>query len=751
MATASLADEESPGAAIYRNQCASCHGLAGEGGKDYAKPLIGEKSVGQLARLIEKTMPEDDPGSCVGEDARSVSAYIHDAFYSTTARERNRPARVELSRLTVRQYRNTLADLIGGFRPRITWAEGSGLQGRYYKSRQMGRDKDLVFSRVDPEVQFDFGVEAPKPDDFDKQQFSIAWSGSILIPDTSEYEFVVRSDQAIRLFINDSKHPLIDASVASVDHAEQRASIFLLGGRAYPISLEFSKAKQGVDDSKDKKKKFPDKRSSVTLSWKPPGQVEQVIPARVLSPETVAESFVPSTSFPPDDRSVGYERGSTISKAWDASITESAIEVTAYVAAHLSRLSDVKDDDPERPEKLQAFCRRFAERAFRRPLSSEQVERYVTRPFAEAKSVEVAVRRSILSVVKSPYLLYREVTCADPFDVASRISYGLWDAPPDDTLIEAARQNQLATREQVVVQAERMLGDVRSKAKVRDFFLQWLKVDQAPDLSKDEALYSGFNPHLVADLRTSLELSLDDLIWGQNSDFRRLLSSDEVYLNGRLALFYGHDLAENAPFQKVTWEEATRSGVLTHPYLMSHFAYTAASSPIHRGVFLMRSILGRSLRPPPEAIAPLAPDLHAGLSTRQRVELQTSPKACINCHSMINPLGFGLENFDAVGRFRTIEKDQRVDASGSYEAPEGEAQNYRGAHELGAILAASPEAHSAFVAQLFHHQVKQPIRAFGPQTRADLTSFFASNEFNIRKLLIEIVATSAAPAKTPGT
>ncbi len=162
----------------------------------------------------------------------------------------------------------------------------------------------------------------------------------------------------------------------------------------------------------------------------------------------------------------------------------------------------------------------------------------------------------------------------------------------------------------------------------------------------------------------------------------------------------------------------------------------------------MRSVLGRTLRPPPEAIAPLAPDLHAGLSTRQRVDLQTSPKACVNCHSMINPLGFGLEKFDAVGRFREREKDQQIDASGSYESPEGEVQPYRGARELGAILAASPETHSAFVAQLFHHQVKQPIRAFGPQAPRRADRFFASNEFDIRKLIVEIVATSAPAADT---
>ncbi len=744
-------DGSSPGAAIYQTRCASCHGPAGEGSKEYAKPLIGEQSIGQLSRLIARTMPEDDPGSCAGEEARSVAAFIHESFYSRTAQERNRPARVELSRLTVRQYRQTLADLVGSFRPRVLWDQGSGLQGQYYKSREIGREKELVFTRTDPEVRFDFGVEAPRAEGFDRAQFSIQWKGSVLVPDTGEYEFVVRSDQAIRLYVNDMKHLLIDASVASAAHTEQRGSIFLLGGRAYPIRLEFSKAKQGVDDSKDPKKKAPDKKSAVQLAWKPPGQVEQVIPMRLLAPVAVAESFVPTTSFPPDDRSVGYERGSAISRAWDNAVTESAIETCVYIADHLRDLANVREDGPDRERDLRKFCTKFAERAFRRPLTPDQIEHCVNRPFTGSPTLEVAVRRSILATIKSPYLLYRELTCTDPFDVASRLSYGLWDAPPDPPLIQAAHDNTLKTRAQIAAQADRMLADVRARSKVRDFFLQWLKVDPAADLAKDSSAYPGFDPGLVADLRTSLELGIDDIVWGTDPDWRRLITTDQVFLNGRLAGFFGLNLPLDAPWQRVTWTEADRSGVLTHPYLLSQFAYTATSSPIHRGVFLMRSVLGRTLRPPPEAIAPLAPDLHAGLSTRQRVELQTSPNACVSCHSQINPLGFGLEQFDSVGRWREQEKGQTIDASGIFEAADGSTHSFRGARELGAVLAASSETHSAFVAQLFHHQVKQSVRAFGPSIRADLTADFESHDFDIRHLLVEVAVTSAGlPAPVSG-
>ena len=174
--------------------------------------------------------------------------------------------------------------------------------------------------------------------------------------------------------------------------------------------------------------------------------------------------------------------------------------------------------------------------------------------------------------------------------------------------------------------------------------------------------------------------------------------------------------------------------MLTHPYLMAGFAYTATSSPIHRGVFIARSVLGRSLRPPPEAVAPLVADLHPDLTTRERVALQTKPEACQACHAMINPLGFSLEHFDAVGRFRREEKGRPIDATGVYQTRHGKMVQFTGVRDLASFLAASEETHSAFVEQLFHYLVKQPIRAFGPDELPSSKESFAKHDFNLRRL-----------------
>jgi hypothetical protein len=737
------AGEAPAGDQIYRERCASCHGASGEGSEDYPRSLAGDKSVPQLARLIAKTMPEDDPGTCVGEEAEKVAAYIYDAFYSRIAQARNKPARIELSRLTVRQYRNAVADLIGSFRTTGSWGEQRGLKGMYFKSRRFS-NFERVIERIDPEVKFDFGVTGPDPEKFAPDQFSIRWEGSVLAPETGEYEFIVRTEHAVRLWVNDTRttRALIDAFVKSGNDNEYRASIFLLGGRAYPIRLEFSKAKQGVDDSKKTKNKPKPVKASIALAWKLPHRPAEVIPSWNLSPEAFPDTFAVRAAFPPDDRSVGYERGTSISKAWEQATTDAAIEV----ASRRRELAGIRDDDADREKRLREFGLRFAERAFRRPLTDEQKQLYVERQIGSERDVETSLKRIVLLVLKSPRFLYRELSGLDSYEVASRLSFGLWDSIPDQALLDAAASGQLATREQVARQAERMVTDLRARSKLREFFLQWLRVEQVPDLSKDAKRFPGFDETLASDLRTSLDLFLSDVIASKASDFRELLLADYLYMNGRLSEFFGADLPPDAPFQKVTWEPSERAGLLSHPYLMATFAYTGTTSPIHRGVFLARSVLGRSLRPPPEAIAPLAPDLHAGLSTRERVILQTSPKVCTACHGMINPLGFGLEHFDAVGRYRAEENQRPIDATGAYETRAGESLTYAGTRELAGLLARSEETHAAFVQQLFHHLVKQPILAYGPGMVSNLRKSFAEHEFSIRELAVEIMASSALTA-----
>ena len=234
------------------------------------------------------------------------------------------------------------------------------------------------------------------------------------------------------------------------------------------------------------------------------------------------------------------------------------------------------------------------------------------------------VKRVVLRVLKSPRFLYREIGAdGDSYDAASRLSFGLWDSLPDQELLNEAKAGRLSKSDEIVRQAERMLDDLRAKAKLHDFLLTWVKADQVRDLAKDSKKFPGFDAAVITDLRTSLELFLDDVTWSDKSDFRELLSADYLFINGRLAKFYGADLPADAGFKKVKLDAGQRAGVLTHPFLMTSFAHYSDTSPILRGVFLARGVLAHSLRPPPEAVAPLSPELQPTLTTRERVTLQT--------------------------------------------------------------------------------------------------------------------------------
>lgn len=718
------------GASIYKQQCASCHGAKGEGNaKESIGPLMGKRSVEQLTKYIERRMPEDDPKRCVGDDAAKVAQYIYDEFYSEIAQARNRPPRIDLSRLTVPQHQQVLADVIGAFRFPAKWSDDRGLRGQYYDSRRMGRKPK--FERRDGVVNLELGKESAFPGKIDPKEFAMRWQGAVLAPVTGDYEFVVETDNACKLWVNDLKNPLIDVWVKSGKDTKFTGIIKLLGGRPYNIRLDYFKSTK-------------EKTASVRLLWKVPGKDFEVIPERQLSPVRVPEVFVLETSFPPDDRSVGYERGTSVSQTWVSAVTNAAIETANYVSANLPELSRTEANDKERAKKLQEFASRFAELAFRRPLTANEKEILVSKQFQNTKNADLALKRSILLALSSPRFLYRELGQGnDSYDVASRISFALWDSLPDAQLLQAAANNQLKSKEQVRAHVVRILPDLRTKAKIRQFLLHWLHVEQPPDLAKDPKKFAKFTDAIAGDLRTSLELALDEAVWQKSSDFRDLLLADTMFVNKRLAEYYDLPVPESNDFVSVRVDSNKHAGVLAHPYLMATHSYTATSSPIHRGVFLLRGVLGRTLRPPPAAFAPLAPDLHPNLNTRERVALQTKPQDCMNCHAVINPLGFTLEHYDADGRFRREEKNRPIDATGEYETRNGTTVKFSGVRELGQFLAKSEEVHDAFVEQLFQHLIRQPIQAYGLEKLPGLRQQFVQSDYNIRRLVTDIVTEGA--------
>lgn len=736
-----------PGAAIYKTQCASCHGEMGEGvaGK-FDEPLTGERSVEALAKKIARTMPEEDPDACVGEQAEQVAAYIYDAFYSSAAQARLNPVEIDLTRLTISQYRSSVADLIGHFRGGSDkdWGKERGLQAFYrspkiispeerakIKANTEPRKQDVKHDTRVPLIDLQLGENSPVPEVLDPLEFNLRFEGSVIAPETGIYEFIVRSENGFRLWVNNRNKTLIDGWVSSGDTVrEERASLYLVGGRAYHLSLEHFK--------------FRDKTASLQLKWKPPHGVEEVIPTRQLSPERMRETMIVSTPFPADDRSLGYERGSSVSKEWDQAATQAAIAVSEHVDANIDELAGTKSDAPDRTDKLRTFAETFSEMAFRRPLSDAQ-KNFIAEQFKTAKSPELAVKRTVLFTLKSPLFLYpglRESEKPNDYDIASRLALSLWDSIPDKRLLQAARENRLHEKADVLRAAQRMVTDPRSRAKVAGFFHHWLELEHAENTSKDPKAFPEFDQTALADLRTSLRLFIEDTVWSEKSDYRQLLQADYLYLNPRLAKMYGKEVKE-PDFQRVSFDPGQRAGIVTHPYLLSSFAYSRTTSPIHRGVFLTRNIVGLSLKSPPMAVAFEESHFKPGLTMREKVTELTRDGNCMSCHSLINPLGFSLENFDAIGRWRTKDENKPVNPVSELPLDEEKKLRLTGPRDIVNHVVQTADGHRTFIRHLFHHTVKQPVAAYGQNTLQNLQKAFVSNEFHIQKLLADIATLAA--------
>ena len=255
------------GKRIYLKQCAHCHGIQGEGVVGFNEnPLYGNKRLPELIQVIDETMPEDKPKTCRGDDAVAVGRYIFETFYTPEARASQKPPRIELARLTNRQYVQTIRDIFRNFLGRPELDELRGIKAQYYNGRNF---RDRVGEAIVNSIDYDFDQALPYDKLTKKEEFSIKWEGSIIAEESGVYEFIVQSPNSIRLYVNNREDRLIDKYVATNERdAEHKATVFLQGGEAYFFRLETFR--------------FKDPAASMTLSWVPPEELDRSFPNEIF-------------------------------------------------------------------------------------------------------------------------------------------------------------------------------------------------------------------------------------------------------------------------------------------------------------------------------------------------------------------------------------------------------------------------------------------------------------------------------------
>jgi hypothetical protein len=379
----------------------------------------------------------------------------------------------------------------------------------------------------------------------------------------------------------------------------------------------------------------------------------------------------------------------------------SAAEALAFEAPIDTLLSC----DPEAlgpAECALVFVDEMGLQAFRRPLNSSDLQRYhsLWEEIAREDGFTEGLRWVLSALLQSPHFLYRmELGVADEtgdyrltsWEVASELSYGLWGAPPDAELMAAAEDDALQTPEELADQVNRMAQDPSLlAAQTWRFVEDWLFLDQLAWVTKDSETYPGFSDVIRQDMSDETRLFVGDLVQ-TGAALSDLLVADHSYQTAELADWYGHAEPSGTPDDLGFYRVGVNSGLLTHGSLLATHSLPDSSSPVHRGVVVRERLFCQELPPPPSNADVSAPAVDPETSTRDRYEQHTSDPSCSGCHDLIDPLGFGFEAFDGVGRWRDNDNGHAIDDSGAITATSASDGPYVGLFELSQMLAESED------------------------------------------------------------
>ncbi|MDG2220302.1 MAG: DUF1592 domain-containing protein [Rubripirellula sp.] len=364
-------------------------------------------------------------------------------------------------------------------------------------------------------------------------------------------------------------------------------------------------------------------------------------------------------------------------------------------ASHHKILFKKPDNNITPEQAAQAVLSRFASRAFRRPATNSEVKRLVTlatRVQTEGGSFEESIQVALQAILISPHFLFKveEPGQVDPngkmpaindYELATRLSYFLWSSMPDDELLMMAHRGQIRDRQRLREKIGRMLQDPRSNRFVDNFAGQWLQLRNLEQANPDPRIFRGFDDDIRRLMRRET-LTFFAAVMRGNLPVTQLLDGRFTFLNERLAQFYGIEGVTGDEFRRVSLQGTPRGGLLTQASVLTVTSNPTRTSPVKRGKWILENLLNTPPPPAPPDIPELEKSRLVG-TLRERMEQHRENPACATCHNMMDPLGFALEQFDAVGRFRSHDGQAPVDASGKL--PDG--TEFNGVEDLRTILA----------------------------------------------------------------
>ncbi len=473
--------------------------------------------------------------------------------------------------------------------------------------------------------------------------------------------------------------------------------------------------------------------------------------AQVLGPELPAVALEPDTN-PYLFFNIGATT-TTLSELGTQQYEEAADTITEMIFEDADRRLALTGCEPAAPgdQCAQGFLEDFGRRAYRRPLMPGELARWtqIAVDLADGDAWE-GLRLAVAGMLQSPHFLYRvelgEPDADDPdrlrytsFEMASRLSFLLWNVTPDDVLLDAAQAGELLDTSSLREHAERMLADPRANAAVQEFFAQYFDLGRLDGVDREIETYPQFTATLPQSMRTEIQLLVDDFVFQRDTDIRGLFDTRDTFVNDELAVLYEVDApgASAVAFMPVTLPaDGPRRGLLTLGAFLTMNAHETEPSPTLRGKYLRERVLCQQVTPPPDDVDTDIPDEGEDARTlRERLERHVSDPVCAGCHSFTDPPGFLFENFDSIGAYRDFEPGgYPIDASGDLDG-----EPLANATELGPRLADNPQVGRCVVTQLFRHAQGRVELPRELDIITDLDRRFADEGYRFKELLTLLV------------
>ena len=367
-----------------------------------------------------------------------------------------------------------------------------------------------------------------------------------------------------------------------------------------------------------------------------------------------------------------------------------------FLVSHMIKTAEdaVEFTDFDKKSTTREELTEFAARAFRRPVTDAQIAPY----FRLAE--KATATRAYAAILCSPRFLYfyEDPGKLDSYAVASRLSYFLWNSMPDKTLFALAADDKLQDEEVILEQVDRMLEDKKAELFIRNFLHQWLNIDNIAELPPDEKKFKTFYDDGLEESFTTESFMVFKYMLDENRPVTEFLSANYTFVDSDLAEHYGLEEIKDFGFVKVKLPDLRRGGFLTQGAVLTSTSNGVETSPVMRGIWVLQNILGLRKPAPPPNVPALAVDTRGTRTLRQQLAAHTKSSRCASCHRHIDPLGFGLENYDAIGGWREEYKN-KVKVNSGGKLPTG--QKYRNIAEFKKALLSRKESFAQGLASKF--------------------------------------------------